>query len=274
MVAVSTVKTEEGKVSCETPDGTVINININQRSCMDSIVDAIKNVRMVKKDGQYNQPAKEPVSGVHLGAGVHIGAGVSFMSLGFISVMLAIIIDVVRPDLYIRYSGTHYWVGFPCLVAGVLNVVTYKYPKAFWVVISYISLLGCLAVSIAGAVFAGNDLNANSWRWRDMQYLCDSLRRNQYDYGYGYRTAAPRYDSYNRDYDLERCKNGFQDYQKLLQGLVIMSLLMMIWGICVSALSLIYRTKVFFSACKCEKVEEDKDDDLLSANPVQDIIIA
>ncbi|KAM5140995.1 transmembrane protein 176B-like isoform 2-T2 [Mantella aurantiaca] len=265
MVAVSTVKTEDGKVSCETPEGTVINININQRSCMDSLLDAIKNARMVKKYGQYNQPTRESPSGVHL------GVGVSLMSLGFISVMLAIIIDVVRPDLNIRYSGTHYWVGFPCLVAGVLNVVAYKYPKAFWAVISFVSLLVCLAVSIAGIVFVANDM----WM-RNMEYLCDSLVQRQTPYykqsSYYNQTTPPIY--YDRNYDLERCKSGFQDYQNLLFGLVIMSLLMMIWGTCVSIITLLYRLNVFFSAFRCERVEEEKDDGLLSPNPAEDIIIA
>ncbi|XP_040176906.1 uncharacterized protein LOC120909249 [Rana temporaria] len=268
MVAVSTVKMEDGKVSCETPEGTVINFNINQRSCMDGLLDIIKNVRLVKKDGQYNQPAREPASGVYL------GVGVSFMTLGFVSVMLAIIFDVVRPELGLFYGGTHFWVGFPFLVAGALNVLAYKYPNALWMVLSFISVLGCLAVSITGLVFAANDISSFSWR-HNMEELCDQLRQKQNRYYYG--TAPPYYRDNSYDYDsdwnLRSCKSGFRQYKNLMLGLVIMSLLMMIWGICVSAITLIYRLKVFFRACKCEKVEEN-DDPLLSPNPTQDIIIA
>lgn len=268
MVAVSTVKMGDEKVSCETPEGTVINININQRSCMDGLLDAIKSVRLVKKDGPCVQPAREPASGVYL------GVGVSFITFGFISVMLAIILAVIRPELVLTYSGTHFWVGFPFLVAGALNVLAYKYPNALWMVLSFISLLACLAVSITGIVFAANDISSFSWR-NNMADVCDNLRRKQNRYYYA--TTPPYYRDNSYDYDadwnLQRCKIGFQEYKNLLLGLVIMSLLMMIWGICVSAITLIYRLKVFFKACKCEKVEEN-DDPLLSPNPTQDIIIA
>ncbi|XP_040176913.1 transmembrane protein 176B-like [Rana temporaria] len=265
MVAVSTVKMADGKVSCETPKGTVINININQRSCMDCLLDAIKNVRLVKKDGQCNQPAREPASGVYL------GVGVSFMTLGFVSVMLAIVFAAVRPQLELNYVGTHFWVGFPFLVAGALNVLAYKYPNALWMVLSFIFLLGCLAVSIAGLVFAAIDIQ--SFSWRSMADLCDDLRRKQNRYYYATTPPYYRDNSYDTDWNLQRCKNGFQEYKNLLLGLVIMSLLMMIWGICVSTITLIYRLKMFFRACKCEKVEEN-DDPLLSPNLTPDIIIA
>ncbi|XP_077309988.1 transmembrane protein 176B-like [Lithobates pipiens] len=256
MVAVSTIKMADGKVFCETPEGTVINININQRSCMDGLLDAIKKVRLVKKDGQCNQPA-----------GIYLGIGVSFMTFGFISVMLAISLAVIRPELDLAYVGTHFWVGFPFLVAGALNVLAYKYPSALWIFLAFISLFGCLAVSIAGLVFAAIDIG--SFSWRSMADLCDNvLKQNNY-----YYITAPPVDDYGTYWILQRCKSEFQEYENLLLGLVIMSLLMMIWGICVSVITLIYRLNVFFKACKCELIEEN-DDPLLSPNLTQDIIIA
>lgn len=55
-------KTEGGKVSCETPEGTMTNISIN--------LDTIKTVQAVKKHGQDNTSTNETHSREPLVAGV------------------------------------------------------------------------------------------------------------------------------------------------------------------------------------------------------------
>ncbi|CAI9548066.1 unnamed protein product [Staurois parvus] len=262
MVAINTVKIEDGTVSCETPEGTVKNININQRPCMESRLDAIKNVRIVRKDEQCNQPARTSPSGVYL------GGGVSLMSLGVFSLMLHIIFIAIPVDLNISYAGIHFWVGFPFFVAGVMHVVAYKYPDALLRLISLISLLACMAVSIAGMVFVVTEVSSGG---NNMEYLCDNLgQRQNRDYN---QTTPLRYYNryYDRDYDLKRCKRGFQQYRNMRFAMVVMSLVMMIWGLCASTITLGYRLMVIFRAHRRKK---EKADPLLSPNPTQDIIIA
>ncbi|KAM9327306.1 transmembrane protein 176B-like [Gastrophryne carolinensis] len=275
MGAISTVKTENGKVSCDTSEGTVINININQRSALDCMLDTIKTFRKSKKDGGDKKPTRETSSAIPL------GIGVSLISVGFLSVALAVIIAVVRPSLEMFYSGTHFWVGFPFIVSGVLNIVAYRYPKPFWVVVAFISLVNCLCVSITGVVFAVNDINRFRWM-NDMASRCDALYKSGRNSDrYYFRTEPPRYyESYNSyTYELNKCKAAMTQYQNMLLGVLIMSLLMMIWGICASAITLGYRLKVVFTACTaCEIPEEEdkveKDEPLLSPNPANEVFIA
>ncbi|XP_063814503.1 uncharacterized protein LOC135054941 [Pseudophryne corroboree] len=122
MVPVSTINTGNGEVSCETPDGTVINININQRSALDSL----RALRIKAK----SHTGTKPTRGTAHGASLWLGA--TLISLGCVCVMLAVILCVVQPYLFIFYTGTHFWVGFPLIVSGVLSVVSYTYPKACW----------------------------------------------------------------------------------------------------------------------------------------------
>ncbi|KAM9325074.1 transmembrane protein 176B-like [Gastrophryne carolinensis] len=272
MGAVSVVNTENGKVSCETPEGTVVNININQRSALDCMLDVIKAYRIPRKDGGQKKPAGGTRSALPL------GIGVSFISVGFLSVVLAVIFAVARPSLIMFYTSTHFWVGFPLIAGGALNIVSYRYPNPFWVVMAFISLLACLGVSIAGLVFTINDINAFGWLYNTMSQCDELIRsvRNQDQYvRYNPRTEPPRYyDSDNYNYQLEECKRTMRAYQSTLCGLVIMSLLIMIWGICASVLTLGYRLKVIYTACKCEKPEEeDNDEALLSPNPPSEDLI-
>lgn len=255
MVAVSMVKPEGGKVSCETPEGTMINITIN--------LDTTKTVQAVKKDGQDNTPTNETHSREPL------VAGVCFICLGCFNVMMGVVIAFVHPNLDIYDSGAHLCVGFTFIVSGMLNIVAYKKPKAFWVVITFISLLSCLVVTIAGLVFVHRDLTS-IWRRNDMTPLCDEVHQIH---------PYPRIDSvkiYNRneaELNLERCKSGFQQYQNLLYGVVVMSSIIIACGLSIIIIALNYSLQMISSSCNCEKAEEDEDDPLLLPNPTQDIVI-
>ncbi|XP_063814505.1 uncharacterized protein LOC135054943 [Pseudophryne corroboree] len=262
MVPVSTINTENGKVSCETPDGTVINININQRSALDCLLDTIRALRIKAKSPTQTKPTRGTAHGTSL------WLGATLISLGCVCVMLAGILSVAQPSLTIFYSGTHFWVGFTLIVSGALSVVSYRYPKVFWDVIAFISHSASLGVSITGMVIAAGD-NGRLW-FDDMGSVCDNLRygRNSYDY----RATRPPRDYYGPEYTLERCKMGLQQRQGLLHSLVIMTLLLMTWGICVSVIGLGCRLKALCSGCTCEKLVEEKDDPLLSADPTGEIL--
>ncbi|XP_068111736.1 transmembrane protein 176B-like [Hyperolius riggenbachi] len=280
MVALSTVNTEGGKISCETPEGTVINININQRSFLDCMLDAIKTVKVVKKANGESKPARQT------GSGIALGVGASFITLGCICVTLSTILAVTFPSLTIAYAGVHFWLGFPFMACGLLNVVTYKYPSALWGTFSFVSLMGSLAVSITGMVFSADDISNFGWR-NDLVPKCKSVLEsvNQYRnydrydrYYYGYRTTEPpRYYPTSTNWNLQDCERGFEQYQKFLYGIVILSLLITIWGVCLSAVTLGYRLKEMVYACKCQKAEgenEDKDEPMLPPNPVGDVFVA
>ncbi|KAM5141279.1 uncharacterized protein ACMZJ9_015002 [Mantella aurantiaca] len=263
MVEISMMKTQGEMISCEANKETVISININQRSCLDNLLDIIKSVRTVKKDGKDNTTTKlthsrEPLL-----------EGVLFIILGCFNVMLGVIIAVVQPDLDINDFSAHFWVGFPFIVSGVLNIVAYKNPKTFWVVVLFISLLVCLAVTIAGLVFVHRDVT-NIWWRNDMAPLCDEVRRSHPYYREG---SLEYYNDHDAGWKLERCKSGFRKYQDLLFGLVVMSSIIIACGLSICIITLHHNMKIIFSSCKCEKAEREKVDPLLSPNPTQDIII-
>ncbi|XP_068111733.1 transmembrane protein 176B-like isoform X2 [Hyperolius riggenbachi] len=224
MVAISTVNSEGGKISCDTPKGTVINININQRSFLDCMLDATKipseilgklNAREVfkvqKKASAESKPARQT------GSGIALGVGASFITLGCICVTLSTILEVASPELIIAYARVHFWVGLPFMACGLLNVVTYKYPSALWGTFSFISLMVSLAVSITGMVFSVGDIN--SFRWRnDLVPMCkrvlESMNPNYDGYYYGYRTTQPpRYYPDSTNWSLRDCERGFEQYQ-------------------------------------------------------------
>lgn len=262
---ISNVKTENGKVSYETPEGTVVHININQRSAFDCLLDTFKFIRDMKKPGQ------KPKSPHPTGSAGYLGFGVAYVSLGLVSIMLAIIIAVVRPQLSIFYTQVHFWVGFPFLISGILNIVAYKLPKRCWMVLAFISLLVNFSVSIAAMVFAVSDIQYSFW-YLDRQDVCSNLLqsgRGSYDRA----TMYPRYYNSDNDYNLERCRDSMRSYKMVMQGLVLMTLLMMIWGLCLAIFSVGYRLKSFCCSCNLQRMEE-KDDSLIKSNPVDGIIIA
>ncbi|XP_063814502.1 transmembrane protein 176A-like [Pseudophryne corroboree] len=263
MVPVSTINTENGKVSCETPDGTVINININQRSALDCLLDTIRALRIKAKSPTQTKPTRGTAHGTSL------WLGATLISLGCVCVMLAVILCVVQPSLAIYFTGAHFWVGFPLIVSGALSVVSYRYPKACWEVIAFIGLLASLGVSIAGLVISVDDAG---YHYDVMNSVCDNLRNGRNGYGgYDYRATRPPRD-YEYNWDLDRCKQGQRQLQSLLTGLGVMTLLLMIWGICISVIGLGCRLKTLCSGCTCEKPAEEKDDPLLSADPTGEIL--
>ncbi|XP_069837197.1 uncharacterized protein [Dendropsophus ebraccatus] len=194
MTATSTVTTKDGNVSCETAEGTVVHININQRSPCDCLLDTFKLCREIKKSGPKTEPSHVT------GPAAYLGFGVAYVSLGLVSVMLAIIIQVVQPNRSAFFSGLHFWVVFPFLVSGALNLLSFKNPKKVWRAFALIFLLVNLGVSIAGLVFAVTDVDRLRWRSYS-EDLCTSVRngrRNYWD-----PTKAPRYqDDYQYDYNL------------------------------------------------------------------------
>ncbi|XP_068114393.1 transmembrane protein 176B-like [Hyperolius riggenbachi] len=275
MVAISTVNSEGGKISCETPEGTVINININQRSFLDCMLDAIKTVKVQNKASAESKPARQT------GSGIALGVGASFITLGCICVTLSTILAVTSPNLKIAYAGVHFWVGFPFMACGLLNFVTYKYPSALWGTFSFISLMVSLAVSITGMVFSVDDIN--SFRWSNnlvpkCKNVLESMKPNYDRYYYGYRTTQPpRYYPDSTNWSLWECERGFEQYKTFLYGIVILSLLITIWGVCLSSVTLGYRLKEMVYACKCQKAEgenEDTDEPMLPPNPVGDVFVA
>lgn len=70
MAAASTVNTEDGKVVCETPEEKVIDINMNKLSYLDGLLEPIKIFRVVKNIGDDRKPGRQTGSAVLLGAGV------------------------------------------------------------------------------------------------------------------------------------------------------------------------------------------------------------
>ncbi|XP_071986832.1 transmembrane protein 176B [Engystomops pustulosus] len=259
---VNTVKSENGKVSCETAEGTVVHININQRSVLDCLLDTLRFFQDVKKSGGNTSPSPSSSSARNL------GFGAAYMSLGFFSAMLAVLINVVQVGMIICYSSLHFWVGFPFLVSGALHLVAYKYPKTFWKVLVFISVLLNLSVSIAGIVLTADDLQWYDWN-HDNQ-ICDKLRYGRNDY-YGPTRSSGFY--YESDYDLTSCRDQIQRYQSLKTGLKIVTLLIVVWGLCLSILSLGFGVKSCCSSCKIEK--NDKEDDaLIKPELCDDIIIA
>ncbi|CAN2390508.1 hypothetical protein PRIEUP_LOCUS545, partial [Pristimantis euphronides] len=159
--------------------------------------------------------------------------------------MLAIIIDVVRPHMTIFYNQIHWWVGFPFLVSGILNVVAYKFPKKCWLVPALISLLVNFGVSVAGMGLTVYDIQHLFGIGPDEE-ICSNLRRARY----AVTTEFPRYnDNY---YYLERCKTEFRRYKALQQCLPILTLLIIIWGLCLAILSVGFGVKSFLCSRKLE----------------------
>ncbi|XP_069608911.1 uncharacterized protein [Ranitomeya imitator] len=267
-MSMSTVKSENGNVSCETPEGTMVHININQRSTLDCCLDTFRfvyDMKKMQKSGQKSKPSHTT------GSAAPLGFGAAYITLGLVSVMLAIIIAIIQPSMIIYYTGLHFWVGFPFIVSGILNLVTYKFPQACWVALVSLSLLMNLSVSIAGMVMAINDIQYYGWGGVDVE-VCDNLLKRSD--GYYRSTMPPRYYyGYDSDYYLRRCKAGLEEYKTFQASLKIMTLLMMIWGLCLTIFCLGIRVKSCCSSCKLEKTEE-KDDSLIKPKLHDDIIIA
>ncbi|KAM4032352.1 uncharacterized protein ACNLHF_019622 [Anomaloglossus baeobatrachus] len=262
---ISTVKTETGNVSCETPEGTVVHININQRSAFDCLLDTFRFFGDMKKSGEKTKSSSTPRSSTHL------GFGVAYISLGLVSVMLAIIICIARPEIGIFYSGTHFWVGFPFIVSGILNLVAYKFPKKLWMALAFISILVDFGVSIGGMVVAVNDVQRMGWI-RGGEGVCDNLLKGSNSYYYR-TTAPPRYyNNYENDYNLSSCKDAFRKLRTFQSGLIIMTLLMMIWGVCLAILRVGCKVKSCVSSCTLERA--DNKDKLMKSDPSDNIIIA
>ncbi|XP_069837193.1 transmembrane protein 176B-like [Dendropsophus ebraccatus] len=267
MTATSTVKTKDGNVSCETPEGTAVHININQRSAFDCLLDTFKVLQDMKKSGPKIEPSRLS------GPGSHLGFGVAYIPLGLIFVILAIIINVVHPDWKVFYSGVYFWVGFPFLVSGALNLLAFKHPNKILMAFAFISLVVNFGVSIAGVVISSNDVDSLKWRSFDGDNICTSIGKSQRNYWDS--TRAPIYqNNYEYDYNLDRCKDGFRRFENLQTGFIILNLLLMIWALCLSILSVGCRLRSCFRSCTLPRIEEEDTTPLIKPVLADNIIIA
>ncbi|KAM3913310.1 uncharacterized protein RB166_018628 [Leptodactylus fuscus] len=222
-MSIITVRNEDGKMSCKTPEGTVVHINIIQPSALDCLQNTFCISQDNKKSGQRTSASTESGSA---------GFGAAYLSLGLVTILLGVIISLLQPEFYIYASGLHFWVGSTFLVSGALNLVASKSPKIWWIVLAFISLLISFAVSVVGVVITANDFE-NLDRFVDEQ-ICDKVRNGG---GYYYTaTEAPRYD-YGIDTVLSICKDAIQNYKTLAATLMYGTLLTMIWGLLLSIFS-------------------------------------
>ncbi|KAM3913608.1 uncharacterized protein RB166_018856 [Leptodactylus fuscus] len=237
-----TANTENGNVSCETPGGTTVHLNTGQkikRSCI-------------------------ACCSSHLGA-AHLGFGIAYISLGFFSLTLAIVIDLVQLDLFIFFSKFLYCVGFPFLVSGALSLVAYKSPEKCWTVSAFTSILLSFSVSLVGIFIAADDLQT-PYRFFDEKF-CDNVRNGgNGDY---YRTTTPPRYYYGSDEGLRACKEAMEKYKDVVVGLIYMTLLVMVWGLLLSVFSMGPRLK----SCCCRKKPEMDEEELIVPNP-DDITLA
>ncbi|XP_053548362.1 uncharacterized protein LOC128640066 [Bombina bombina] len=242
------VKVPEGKVSCETSEGSVINIHVNQRSFLDALFDGIRSLRIIKVQ-------KSTSKSTH---GAQRGLGASQITLGCICVMLAIII-CIGPELRIYWSGTLFWVGFPFIISGALSVVADQ-RRTFTVnLLSGLSHTVSIGVAVAGLVILAVDLQNLPW-FRSWENYCDTSEQN---FQWDYRTTARPIS----DYRLQQCKRVLNIFMRFFGGVQIMILLLIIWGLCISLFSLGFRLKT----CCCElssnteTLMEDDDEPLMKS---------
>ncbi|XP_077309973.1 uncharacterized protein LOC143929911 [Lithobates pipiens] len=147
-MSVGAVTTEDGKVSCKTAEGSVININISQPCSWDYLNDGVNRLRKIWIEAPPTEPMS-PTSNEMTDA-LPLTLGVSQFPIGIISVALYAIILAI--DLEIL-RGAPLWMGTPFILSGPFEVVAYKKKQGFWVFLSVIIQSLIFSVSVVGLVF-------------------------------------------------------------------------------------------------------------------------
>ncbi|XP_063814507.1 uncharacterized protein LOC135054944 isoform X2 [Pseudophryne corroboree] len=231
----NTVVKNNVKVSCEIPERKVININISQHSFLVDLIETIRT-RREPCNASTSASVTPPVAPV---------AFATFQfTFGCICTMLAINVLTIQLPLTIYYSNTLFWVGIPFILSGTLDVVAYRWPRTFWVALSFISHLLTFSATIPGIVFIDKSM-------RDLPgiYKCDL-------------------QDYDTNVKWEECQNEFRQYQAILSGLMVMLKCLVFFGLITSIISISHGLIRCYNSCSYKELPEEKVDSLQQSDVI------
>ncbi|XP_040176978.1 uncharacterized protein LOC120909297 [Rana temporaria] len=258
-MSLSAVTTEDGKVSCKTEEGSVININIAQQSSWDYLNDGVNILRKIWNEAPPTT-LMSPTSN-EKAAALPVILGASQFPMGIISVALYAIVLVTDLEVF---RGAPLWMGIPFILSGPSEVAAYI-NQGIWVFVSVISQLLIFSVSVVGLVFTG-DAQHNRFMYylKDDIPVCEGVLKNAKTGSYQSYDLSNSYNqhiSYYQSDPLKECQHVVNIAKDLSYGLLIMLLIIGFWGVISSTITVMYRLKTEYDSCNPYKglAEEDNE---------------
>lgn len=247
--------TEDGKVSCKTAEGSVININISQRTFWDSLNDRLDSMRKIRREA--------PATSIGKATALPVVLGVSQFPLGVMCLAVGLItINSNGGSLPVFFTGAPFWMGISLMLAGLSEVVAYIKNHGFLVFLSFICQLLIFCVSVAGLTL----IEDGRFYWHSYVETksCESLLNSAQPSRYQSDDLPNNsYGQYIQDtnWNLNQCQQTVNLFMNLSYGVLVMLLIIGSWGVISSTITIIYRLNSLCGSCCPDKVlvEEDKE---------------
>ncbi|XP_077310767.1 uncharacterized protein LOC143930367 isoform X1 [Lithobates pipiens] len=268
-MSVNVVTTVDGKASCKTAEGSVININISQRTFWDSLNDRLDNTRKIRSEAPPTSFVKATALPVVL--------GVSQFPLGVICLAVSLFTTTsYGKSLYVFSNGVTLWMGIPLLLGGLSEVVAYIKNHGFWVFLSFICQLLIFCVSVSGLAFTENErLYGFSYdiEKKPCESLLNSVESSRYQSGGLPKNSYGQYNQDTSNWNLNECQETVNLFMNLSYGVLVMLLVIGSWGAISSTITVIYRLKRLCGSCCSDKELAKEDTEPLEKTPIDAITV-
>ncbi|XP_077310768.1 uncharacterized protein LOC143930367 isoform X2 [Lithobates pipiens] len=249
-MSVNVVTTVDGKASCKTAEGSVININISQRTFWDSLNDRLDNTRKIRSEAPPTSFVKATALPVVL--------GVSQFPLGVICLAVSLFTTTsYGKSLYVFSNGVTLWMGIP-------------------VFLSFICQLLIFCVSVSGLAFTENErLYGFSYdiEKKPCESLLNSVESSRYQSGGLPKNSYGQYNQDTSNWNLNECQETVNLFMNLSYGVLVMLLVIGSWGAISSTITVIYRLKRLCGSCCSDKELAKEDTEPLEKTPIDAITV-
>ncbi|XP_073191050.1 LOW QUALITY PROTEIN: transmembrane protein 176B-like [Lepidochelys kempii] len=214
----SVVKVNDMEVSTEGSDKTVINITVNQESCLAFLVRS-----MLQRRAKPWAPTSQGLAkGRYRGEQKVLGACQVLLGIvcGAIGVMLCF-----APHMEEISSGSPFWTGALFIISGVFCIVSEKRGTGCWVWLALLFTLASVVSATVAVIIGARDM-AWSFTFTEGSYLCGP--------------ASPSPTGSEDFWRPQDCRFQFRRLENLFRGVRLLLLLIMATGLCITLYSFLY----------------------------------
>ncbi|XP_078506843.1 transmembrane protein 176B-like [Lissotriton helveticus] len=221
----SFAKTNDIEVSRDASKPTIINVNINDPSCLASLLERVKTAmrrRPSAKDGDSVSRGEQKVLGAVL------------IIIGAFCLAVGVIVCFYEEGFVFR-TGSGFWTGILFMLSGAASIVGEKRAGKPWLCTATVMNLVSLCAAIAGFGVSVFDLGWNPGWETGSEYSCDPKVFFRYLSRYGYEKVT-----LDNELRVIECNDSLTKLMDLFNGLRIINLVAIALAMCITLFSIGY----------------------------------